>query len=432
MSNVVLSHHRSLLGPELNNYMNITISIEGEKEKVHAPRNVLEKRCGSLLVPGPLIKKQKEKKGDSGIMTIEYRSSAFSLTVLHQILEYCYTGGIPFDNMELPDVMVLLKSALNLDCPRLVYLCEHYIREKLTVDSVFLVLKKCKELELEDLKTLATSFAHQNWPQFCAHKAGMEIIGIELFQELTIAMQFFKEETKLDASPGALKVVPNTIVSDWKALLEEARFADADFLFPNPDIAENIKFHRCVVAAHSKPLLQLISTSKSKQYVIEGISYTATKDLLEYIYFGNTQLNPVGACKLIEHVINQYALPHILDHCITSISNGISDPSSLDILRVTYLPNFQTPTMQELRKKVLLHICENFTNIAIPTVRDVKPHEIAYEMLADILDTIHSNFGNLASSNGGAKLRKTKSKKKNKTPRTHSTSSTKEKKKPRT
>lgn len=274
----------------------------------------------------------------------------------------------------------------------------------MTVDSVFLFLKKSAELQLEDIKKLATSFAHQNWPQFCGHKGGMEIIGIELFQEITIAMQFFKEEEKIDTRVEALKVVPCTVIEDYKEILREARFADADFVFPNPDVAENIKFHRCIVAAHTKPLSQLIMASnKSKQYILDGVSYVATKDLLEYIYFGDTNFNPVGACRLIENAVQQYALQHILDPCIDSISNGITDEYSVDILRVTYLPNFQTQPMKDLRGKVLDHICKNFRNVSIPTIRSVQPADIAYQMVADVLDSIYHNFNDVGKNSNSAK-----------------------------
>lgn len=243
------------------------------------------------------------------------------------------------------------------------------------------------------MKTLATSYAHQNWPQFCAHKGGMEIIGIELFQELTIGMQHFNDSTKLDCRPEALKIVPCTVVSDFKEILSECKYADGDFLFPNPDVAEHIKFHRCIVAAHSKPLFQLItSNNKTKQYIIDGLSYASIKDLLEYIYFGDIKFDPVGACKTIELAINQFALKHLLQHCIHSISNGIKDEYAIDILRVTYLPEFQTPEMNDLRQNVLQHICKHFKAIQITTIRSVKPKEIAYEMLADVLEIVYQNF----------------------------------------
>ena len=294
----------------------------------------------------------------------------------------------------------MIRAATKLQAERLHFLCERVLRSRMTVQSVFTILKESKRLEIDDIKDLGTSFAHQNWSQFCADKPGMEIIGIELFQELTVAMQFYKPENKKDLSVEALKVVPSTVVADFKAILEEAKYADGDFIFPNPDVAENIKFNCAIVAAHTKPLFQLMSSNKSKQFIIEGLSYRSTKDLLEYIYFGDVNFDAIGACKLIEYTINQYALQHVLGDCITSIFSGITDKSALDILRVTYLPNFQTATMQELREKVLEHICRDFKDIDIPVVRSVKPKDIAFEMLADILDSIHQSPSKVVSARG--------------------------------
>ena len=53
---------------ELSSFMNVTISIEGEKEKVYSLRNIIEKRCPSLFLAVNVIKKKKEKKGDQGIV----------------------------------------------------------------------------------------------------------------------------------------------------------------------------------------------------------------------------------------------------------------------------------------------------------------------------------------------------------------------------
>ena len=251
----------------------------------------------------------------------------------------------------------------------------------------------------------------------------MEIIGIELFQELTIAMQFYKPENKIDTTPEALKEVPSTIVADFKELLEEARFSDAEFLFANPQSKESTRFHRAIVAAHSKPLFQLISTSKTKQITMEGLNDTAVNDLLEYIYYGEDNFNPLGACQLVEHTINQYALQHMLDDCISSISDGITDQGSLKILRVTYLPNFEAGApMRELREKALNHICRQFKSISIPDVRSVQPPAIAYAMTADLLDKIYADYPMEGPDpNAGDRKKSTTRKKKthkSKTPRT--------------
>jgi len=63
-----LQQHRKLLGAEIQPYMNVTFSVVGEKEKAYSLRSILEKRAPALLTDTDLIKKKKEKKGDSGVV----------------------------------------------------------------------------------------------------------------------------------------------------------------------------------------------------------------------------------------------------------------------------------------------------------------------------------------------------------------------------
>ena len=73
ISNIILdttlAQHKRLLQPDLHSFMNVTLTIEGEKEKVYTLRNVIEKRLPSLFNTDALIKKKREKKGDAGIVS---------------------------------------------------------------------------------------------------------------------------------------------------------------------------------------------------------------------------------------------------------------------------------------------------------------------------------------------------------------------------
>jgi len=414
----------------VHQYMNVTMSVDGEKEKAYSLRNVLEKRCPALLVDVNLIKKKKEKKGDAGIMTIDFKNAVMSIAILHRVLEWCYTDTLDFEAMSTTELLVLLRASKHFEAPRLVYLCSVELRRRLTVDEVFLILKETTRLDMKDAKDLATSFAHQNWPQFCAHKGGTEIIGIELFQEITVAMQFYKPDQKIDTSPEALKFVPSTIVQDFREILNESRFSDADFVFK--DVGESMRFHRAIVAAHSRPLFQLLSANnKVKQFVLDGLSPVAVRDLLEYIYYSDADFDPLGACQIVEYAVTQFALQHMLDDCIESISDGITDAGSLSILRVTYLPNFeQNPAMRELRDKALTHICRHFKATAIPDLRAIQPPNIAYAMTADILDKIYKSYpmGEGLAASDGASEKEKRSKERTKKRRTRHSKTPRDKK----
>lgn len=58
--------HRKLLNPEFIPYMNLTIIVEGGKERLYSLRSIIEQRCPSLLLAVKYIKKKKEKKGITG------------------------------------------------------------------------------------------------------------------------------------------------------------------------------------------------------------------------------------------------------------------------------------------------------------------------------------------------------------------------------
>lgn len=43
-------------------------------------------------------------------MTIEYKANNFTVVELHQVLEYCYTGSVPFNSLSIPETLVNIKQ----------------------------------------------------------------------------------------------------------------------------------------------------------------------------------------------------------------------------------------------------------------------------------------------------------------------------------
>lgn len=39
-------------------------------------------------------------------MTVEYKANNFTIEELHQVLEYCYTGSLSFEKLQLLDILV--------------------------------------------------------------------------------------------------------------------------------------------------------------------------------------------------------------------------------------------------------------------------------------------------------------------------------------
>jgi len=392
-----LMRHRKLLNADIIPYMNLTLIVEGGKERLYSLRSIVEKRCPSLLLAVSYIKKKKEKKGITGPMTIEYKDGTIvNLFIMTQILEWCYTSTLDFDNLTIPDVMVILKASKELDIPHLQFICEQYIRSELSVDSSFVILKQATMLEMEDMKTLATQFAHAKWSQFTQHKGGMEIIGIELFQELTVAMST-QQNNGRSRSIGGLVTVKDTLVEDFHGVYTDARFVDAEFVV-TPPVREDgsqqspvtFPFHKAILAAYSKPLFNMIAAQpKAKQFVLDGLFGSATSDLLCFIYYGKTDLDPIGACQIVEHAMNKYSLHAIREAASFSIANGITIYNSISILRMTYLPQCKHRSMVKLREAALAFICENYGAVDIPSLRGLEHSHFGLDLMADVLEAYY-------------------------------------------
>ena len=325
--------------------------------------------------------------------------------ILGQILEWCYTSTLDFESLSLPDVMVVLKASQAFDIPHLTLICEHYIRSELTVDSSFVILKQAVLLDMADIKAIATEFAHSKWGLFASNKAGMGIIGIELFQELTISMTQRNASTDGKAKSPRESTVKDQLAADFEAVYREARFVDGEFVVPSQEGGEPtiFKFHKAVLAGWGKPFFNLISLSRTKQFTLEGLGEAAVRDLLEFIYFGKTNLDPVGACQTIEHAMNQYSLHDMREAASTSIAKGINGSNAIPILRMTYLPQCKHRTMVKLREKVLQFICENFKEVPIHTLRDIEHSHFEHHLMADVLDAYYyyENPQALKGSQGG-------------------------------
>merc|ERR1712137_1132285 len=287
-----------------------------------------------------------------------------------------------FAELRIPDVLVILMAAQQLCIPHLIYICEQFIRSELSVFTVFILLKQATLLKMDDMRELAIDFAHEKWAEVACNREGLDMIGIELFQELTVLMQQ-KKSTPIEP----LKAVENTFVADFKEIFDVRMFTDAEAVFT--DDPEPIKFHRAIVGAYSRPLLNLISQSKTKQFTFEGINSVAFNDLLQFIYYGKTQFNPLGACLLLEHSVVPLQLHSSRERLIQSITDGISLESVIPILRVSYLSHVRQKIAPKLRENLFRFTCEHFQELDIPSLRTIQPPEVGYQLMADVVEALY-------------------------------------------
>lgn len=374
------TRHRKLLNAEYNGLQNLTLVVEGEK--IYSNRAIFEKRCPELLTAVSFIKKKKETKGNFlGPIKIEFKdNTVLTKFAMYQILDWIYTGSLDFVDLRLVDVMVVLYVAQQLEIPHLVYICEQFIRGELSPESVFVILKQARLLKMNDISELAVAYAHDKWAQVATNRKGMELIGLEMFQELTISMQQKKP------IPDPRPPVENTTLADFQRVYTERMFTDGEAIFSE---GEPVKFHRAIVCAYSKPLANLIMQSKSKQTTFEGFDQIGFENLLKSIYYGDNFFDPFGACTIIEFGLVPLGVSELREPALNSLTMGINARSVLPILRVTYLSQAKHRLAVKLRELALQFICENFENVPVGSVKEFLPTDIAHQMMADILEALY-------------------------------------------
>merc|ERR1712100_511641 len=115
-------------------------------------------------------------------------------------------------------------GATKLNLKRLELLCSNYLYTTLGNHNVHEMIKESTALEVENVKEFCVAFAHQNWGEFSAHKIGLDILGLDLFQEMVISLQAQKKELNIEY----LKNIPqSTFISDMKELYKRMEFTDA-------------------------------------------------------------------------------------------------------------------------------------------------------------------------------------------------------------
>jgi hypothetical protein len=158
------------------------IIVGGSKQPIHAIRAVLEVRLPQLI--NSSLAKRKDKKG---FLTVEYKGDqAITYDTLTQLLAYAYSGEIAWGKFQLRDVMILYMAAEKLDIPQVPFLCERYLKTVLALPSFFDMFKTAHSLNLAAIKSLCLDFAMLEYNKIIADRNGINILGLDLFQEITM------------------------------------------------------------------------------------------------------------------------------------------------------------------------------------------------------------------------------------------------------
>jgi hypothetical protein len=334
-----------------------------------------------------LIKKRKERKALAGPhVTVELVPSV-SFELLLFAIDWAYTGKVDFVMLNLESTFKMVTLAQLLGCVQLQQTCETQLKNNLDFHNIFPFLCQAHAHQLQGLKQFAIEFCMLNWTTVMSNKDGLSIIGIELFQELTVA-----NVNPQRPEPYVRVPLPeSTLMDDMLQVLENKFQADAVAVFG----AETIPFHRFVLAAASDSLHTFMNSvepshKKLPQYHFESISAAAFKSLLVLLY-GWGSIDVMTSCELLEHTL----VPFELHALRTRLEQIISRPTivtadtCLPLLRYTYLP------MNAGRMHLTVTLrgaCRNFIVNHFAQVKIAEFEKLPKECLFDLLHLLHTRF----------------------------------------
>jgi len=366
---VVLSNKKLLLDDSTTDLV-----IKVGNEAVHAHAAIISCRCQEIIgFPQDDKKKQKKK------LEVKLKDVS-SASILSKVLEYLYTGQVDFPKLSDKEILLLGIAARSLKLNRLIFLCEKWLKEHMTIESVFHLLKAATDLNEARAKGFCLAFALKHYNEFISNKDGIYILGIELFQEVVAAFQTNPEPPKDLSEADNL----DTLLNDFKQMHDLMPYSDCSFLIGN----ETIKCHKAVLTAHSDAFANLIRDDSQLK-----LSAPAFKSMLKFLYYGNDSVDALPACELMSFS-RTYKLPSLQRICEEKIRVSIDLTTVLSILAVSYLPaDGKEDLVNELRGKCFPFIFGHLSEIDFSRIKTYNPMMVVDLLLNLQTATKKGEFG---------------------------------------
>ena len=388
-----LTHRRLVNDVPYLKFADLTLNL-GNNVEISTFKAIVEIRFPSLLeVDESLVKKKREKNMAHGVGEwLRFHDGLFTLDVFQHIFDYMYTGTLEFVKLELEKIILIYSAAQKLRYEGLFQYVRSHVESTIGTHNVFLLIKFSEEFELQELKNFAFNFCFNNWQTVSSSKDGLAIIGLSLFQEMTM------EKAGMQETPALLEPTPtpeNTIIPDFQKVRSLMHFADAVSVFGNLIIP----YHRCILAAASPKFLQMFlkesktSSKKLNQYSFDNVSGGAFKGLIDLIYSGTTNISPNEACELLEHIVVPFELHSVREDCEALLCQEklINESNVMNILRVSYLKMSEGRAHLTInaRNYCLSYICAHFRDIEVSKLKSLN---LDVSTAWELLQMLHIRF----------------------------------------
>jgi len=383
---VVLQNKKLLLD---DTYSDLILKVGSDVIQAHAA--IVCCRCTEILGPPSMDERSKKKTKK---IEVKMKDGAVTAHAMTKVLEFLYTGMVDFPKLSDKEIIFLVKAARHFKLDRLSYLCERWLNEHMTIESVFHLLKAATDLDESRIKGFCLQFALKNYNDFIANKDGIYILGIELFQEVVAAFQTNPSPPASIYPDGG---PPDTLLEDFKRLYETMPYSDLTVTCGG----DYIKCHKALLTAYSDNLASALIKDSDTPL---SISAEAFRNVLKFSYYGNDEVNPIPACDLVAFC-RRHKLPTLMRICEDKIRTSINKDTVVAILGVSYLPaEGKQDLVDELQSKCYPFILQNLDTIDLSMVKAFNPL-MTIDLLLKLQTAVKSNefgLGCIQSGDGAA------------------------------
>lgn len=354
---------------------------KNQRTLVHLP--VLSIRWKSLL-PEKKVKEvvaARKKKGK----TISYdlpKNKIPNQAVLDLLLNFVYTGEIDFAKLGPDAVFDLLVAADEFkDLEPLQNMCKRHIFHMIDISNIYTMMKRSHEGKKAAIREYCLHWAASHYEDFVKNREGVRLLGIELFQQVSIDITTLKAQRDSGASAAVQPPAeqPNTLLRDFKLLHDQMFNADCVARIGG----QQVRFHRAILGIHSEMIHKFLGgeggpnpRTQGDKYAtlkyandsnldVEALSADAFRALLRFYYYGNTDFDTKAACQLIP-LCHDYSLVELRKVAEAKARNDFDTGTVLSVLNLTYVAFGMSEKDEQnagLRSRTIAYILDNFKSV---------------------------------------------------------------------
>lgn len=301
--------------------------------------------------------------------TLKSDEKLVDIRSLALVLEYLYTGSVPFGDVTPAEVISLIAHCELYHIDRLRWLCERYLQAVMNDDLFFTLLLVSDISGVSRAKKICMQYGSTHFEKLIVKKENVGTLGIELFREFVV-FSTIQSEILEDLSQLSF---PNTIRDEFKIIYTAMANPDAFFSFKSANTT--IPCHRAILFAQSDKFKALL-LDETNQVPSEGrytlpkdvaMSADAFKSFLAWAYYRDTSFSAAHAAMMLPLAID-FEITALSDECDAKLRKGIAVQSVIPILSLCFSEYGKKSYKKELLQPCLDFLVLNFANVDLGAI----------------------------------------------------------------